>query len=105
MLANNAPWRTCVGNHHAHAAYVRSVSDYDPAAIGALFAGFAVVKASREFRGRATIKALSDRELCAPLGQGAGHFVRDTSWPICSSRIAHVLKGVREAICRNCSCE
>ena len=36
---------------------------------------------------------------CFPLRQGAAHFVRDTSGPICSSRIAHVLKGVRETIC------
>jgi ketosteroid isomerase-like protein len=46
------------------AAYVRSINDHDPAAFIALFADGAVVDdVGREFRGRAAIKAWSDREI------------------------------------------
>jgi len=45
-------------------AYVRSINDHDAAAFIALFADGAVVNdAGREFRGRAAIKAWSDREI------------------------------------------
>jgi hypothetical protein len=45
-------------------AYVRSINDHDPAAFIALFAESAVVNdVGREFRGRAAIKAWSDREI------------------------------------------
>src|SRR5258707_14347366 len=44
--------------------YVRSINDHNPAAFNALFAEGAVVNdAGREFRGRAAIKAWSDREI------------------------------------------
>jgi ketosteroid isomerase-like protein len=50
------------------AAYVRSINDHDAAAYMALFADGALVNdAGREFRGRAAIKAWSDREVFAPL--------------------------------------
>ena len=45
-------------------AYVRSINDHDPAAFDMLIAADAVVNdAGREFRGRAAIKAWSDREI------------------------------------------
>src|ERR1700682_3354958 len=45
-------------------AYVRSINDHDPAAFNALFAESAVVNdVGREFRGRAAIKAWSEREI------------------------------------------
>jgi len=45
-------------------SYVRSINDHDPAAFIALFADGAVVNdVGREFRGRAAIKAWSDREI------------------------------------------
>jgi hypothetical protein len=48
-------------------AYVRSVNNHDAAAFIALFADRAVVNdVGREFRGLATIKAWSDREVFAP---------------------------------------
>jgi hypothetical protein len=48
----------------AAGTYVRSINDHDPAAFIALFADGAVVNdAGREFRGRAAIKAWSDREI------------------------------------------
>ena len=44
--------------------YVRSINEHDPAAFIALFAESAVVNdVGREFRGRAAIKAWSDREI------------------------------------------
>ena len=46
------------------AAYVHSINDHDRGAFDALFADGAVVNdAGREFRGRAAIKAWSDREI------------------------------------------
>ena len=45
-------------------AYVRSINDHDRAAFDMLIAADAVVNdAGREFRGRAAIKAWSDREI------------------------------------------
>jgi hypothetical protein len=45
-------------------AYVRSINDHDPTAFNALFTEGAIVNdAGREFRGRAAIKAWSDREI------------------------------------------
>ena len=47
-------------------AYIGSINDHYPAAFIALFADDAVVNdAGREFRGRAAIKAWSDREIFA----------------------------------------
>src|SRR5712664_3546320 len=46
------------------AAYVQSINERDPAAFNVLFADGAVVNdVGREFRGRAAIKAWSDREI------------------------------------------
>src|SRR6266516_5266009 len=46
------------------AAYVRSINEHDPATFNALFAEGAVVNDNgREFRGSASIKAWSDREI------------------------------------------
>ena len=45
-------------------AYVRTINDHDPDAFIALFANDALVEdIGREFRGRAAIKAWSDREI------------------------------------------
>jgi SnoaL-like domain len=50
--------------HPAAESYVRSINDHDRAAFNALFAEGAVVDdAGRTFRGRAAIKAWSDREI------------------------------------------
>lgn len=50
------------------AAYVRSINDHDAAPFIALFSDSAVVDDNgREFKGRAAIKAWSDREVFAPL--------------------------------------
>jgi SnoaL-like domain len=46
------------------AAYVGSINDRDPAAFNALFAEGAIINDNgREFRGRAAIRAWSDREI------------------------------------------